>query len=33
MAADLESTFLSVRQQTLLDKKKTVVLDGENCPV
>jgi hypothetical protein len=29
MSADLESTLLSVWQQALLDKKKTVEVDGQ----
>ncbi len=33
MSADLESTLLSVWQQALLDKKKTVEVDGETYPV
>jgi hypothetical protein len=33
MSADLESTLLSVWQQALLDKKKTVELDGETYTV
>ena len=33
MSADLEATLLSVWQQTLIDKKKTVELDGETYPV
>jgi hypothetical protein len=33
MSADLESTLLSVWQQGLLDKKKSVALDGETYPV
>jgi hypothetical protein len=33
MSADLESTLLSVWQQSLIDKKKTVELDGETYPV
>jgi hypothetical protein len=33
MSADLEVTLLSVWQQTLIGKKKTVELDGETYPV
>jgi hypothetical protein len=33
MSADLESTLLSVWQQALIDKKKTVELGGEAYPV
>jgi len=33
MSVDLESTLLSVWQQTLIDKKKTVELDGVTYPV
>ena len=33
MSADLESTLLSVWKQTLIDKKKTVELDGETYTV
>ena len=33
MAGDLESALLSVWQQTLLDKMKTVELGGETYPV
>jgi hypothetical protein len=33
MSADLESTILSVWQQSLIDKKKTVELDSETYPV
>ena len=33
MSADPESTLVSVWQQTLIDKKKTVELDGETYPV
>jgi len=33
MSTDLESTLLSVWQQALIDKKKTVELDGETHPV
>ena len=33
MSADLESTLVSVWQQTLIDKKKSVELDPESYPV
>ncbi len=33
MSADLESTLVSVWQQTLIDKKKTVELDDETYSV
>jgi len=33
MSADPDSTLVSVWQQTLIDKKKTVELDGETYPV
>jgi hypothetical protein len=33
MSASLESVLVSVWQQTLIDKKKTVVLDDETYPV
>jgi hypothetical protein len=33
MSADLESTLLSVWKQTLVDKKKTVEVDGETYAV
>jgi hypothetical protein len=33
MSASLESALVSVWQQSLIDKKKTVDLDGETCPV
>ena len=33
MSADLESTLLSVWKQALVDKKKTVEVDGETYPV
>jgi hypothetical protein len=33
VSADLESTLLSVWQQTFIDKKKTVEVDGETYPV
>jgi hypothetical protein len=33
MSADLESTLLSVWQQALIDKKKSVELGGETYPV
>jgi hypothetical protein len=33
MSASLDSTLLSVWQQSLIDKKKTVDLDGETYPV
>jgi hypothetical protein len=33
MSADLEVTLLSVWQQTLIDKKKSVELGGETYPV
>ncbi|MGC1088697.1 MAG: hypothetical protein WA894_09690 [Candidatus Acidiferrum sp.] len=33
MSADLESALLSVWQQTLIDKKKTVELDGDSYAV
>jgi hypothetical protein len=33
MSADLEATLLSVWEQALIDKKKTVALDGETYPV
>lgn len=33
MPSSLESALLSVWQQTLIDKKKTVELDGETYPV
>jgi hypothetical protein len=33
MSASLESALLSVWQQSLIDKKKTVDLDGESHPV
>jgi hypothetical protein len=33
MSADLEATLLSVWQHALIDKKKTVELDGETYPV
>lgn len=33
MSGDLESALLSVWQQALLDKKKTVELDGESYTV
>ena len=33
MAASFESTLLSIWQQSLIDKKKTVDLDGKSYPV
>jgi hypothetical protein len=33
MSGDLESTLLSVWQQALIDKKKTVEVDGKTYPV
>jgi hypothetical protein len=33
VSSSLESTLLSVWQQSLIDKKKTVEVDGETCPV
>ena len=33
MSADPESTLVSVWQQALIDKKKTVELDGDTYPV
>lgn len=33
MSADLEATLLSVWKQALIDKKKSVELDGETYPV
>jgi hypothetical protein len=33
MSGDLESTLLAIWQQALLDKKKSVKVDGETYPV
>ncbi|MGB2642235.1 MAG: hypothetical protein WBG02_12680 [Candidatus Acidiferrum sp.] len=33
MSGDLETTLLSVWQQALINKKKTVELDGDTYPV